>query len=336
MNGSFIQKAIRDQYGCNNAPGMLLEAGGGQGTSNSHWSYKTAYNEFMTAGVLISNPTISYLTLALLEETGWYKSISKTYGQFMNWGFKKGCSMLDPNNCTSNQYCHNQLVKKCDYDQTALGYCKNQTLTNCLFVKFYSNYMCSDPNFASKSLNKLVIGTTGEEGGQYSRCFDSSLVQQGSPPTKYPFRCYTTVCSPSGRTLTVKVGKKYALCMFPGQNITVSGYSGYLICPSSFSRTCAIKRCPEECNGNGVCLGGKCLCSSSYSGEACSQVTSTGFASRKTQSIFFARNNENCAFGSYRGQFGDCEPCEPKCASCDQKGCQICINGELPGHSGCQ
>ena len=80
MNGTFIQKAIRDQYGCNNAPGMLLEAGGGQGTSMSHWSYKTAYNEFMTAGVLINNPTISYLTLALLEETGWYKAISKTYG----------------------------------------------------------------------------------------------------------------------------------------------------------------------------------------------------------------------------------------------------------------
>ena len=46
----------------------------------SHWSYKAAYNEYMTAGVLISNPTISLITLALLEETGWYKSIFKTYG----------------------------------------------------------------------------------------------------------------------------------------------------------------------------------------------------------------------------------------------------------------
>lgn len=34
----------------------------------------------MTAGVLISNPTISYITLALLEETGWYKTVHKTYG----------------------------------------------------------------------------------------------------------------------------------------------------------------------------------------------------------------------------------------------------------------
>ena len=56
----------------------------------------------MTAGVLISNPTISYITLALLEETGWYKAILKTYGQYINWGYQKGCKMLDPTKCESD------------------------------------------------------------------------------------------------------------------------------------------------------------------------------------------------------------------------------------------
>jgi hypothetical protein len=46
---------------------MLLESGGGQGTSLSHWSYKVAYNEYMTSGVLLNNPTISFITLAVLE-----------------------------------------------------------------------------------------------------------------------------------------------------------------------------------------------------------------------------------------------------------------------------
>lgn len=140
---------------------MPLEMGGGQGTSMSHWSYKTAYNEYMTAGVLISNPTISYLTLALLEETGWYKTIRKTYGQYLNWGHKKGCSLLYSNNCTSNEYCTLLNEKTCDYDQTSLGYCKNETLMNCLFVKFYTNYMCSDPNFKTKSLNADFVRVTG-------------------------------------------------------------------------------------------------------------------------------------------------------------------------------
>jgi hypothetical protein len=195
-------------------------------------------------------------------------------------------------------------VKTCNYDQTALGYCKNETFSNCLFVKFYTNYICSDPNFASKSLNSQVVSLTGEEGGEYSRCFDSNLVASGSNQTKYPFRCYTTLCSPSGKTLTVKIGKKYSLCMFPGQNISISGYDGTLTCPRSFKRVCAIKRCPQACNANGVCLNGKCLCSSSYTGDSCSQVTSVGFASRQSQTIFFAQNNNNCAFGSYRSEFG--------------------------------
>ena len=106
MNGTFIQKAVEDQYGCTTTPGMLLETGGGAGTAMSHWSYKAAYNEYMTAEVMLSNPTISYITLALLEETGWYKSISKTYGQHINWGYRKGCSLLTQTDCISTEYCH--------------------------------------------------------------------------------------------------------------------------------------------------------------------------------------------------------------------------------------
>lgn len=79
----------------------------------------------MTSGVLISNPTISFLTLALLEETGWYKTIFKGYGQFVNWGYRKGCAMLDNNNCASDEYCTTEGAMSCDYDGTSLGYCKN-------------------------------------------------------------------------------------------------------------------------------------------------------------------------------------------------------------------
>ena len=56
----------------------------------------------MTAGVSPNNPTISYITLALLEETGWYRRIYKTYAKFINFGYRKGCGMLEPSNCSSN------------------------------------------------------------------------------------------------------------------------------------------------------------------------------------------------------------------------------------------
>ena len=44
LNGTHIQKAIREQYGCTTAPGMLLEDRGGQTVLGSHWSFKVAYN----------------------------------------------------------------------------------------------------------------------------------------------------------------------------------------------------------------------------------------------------------------------------------------------------
>lgn len=161
-------------------------------------------------------------------------------------------------------------------------------------------------------------------------------MQQGSPATKYPFRCYTTVCSASGKTLTIKVGNKYTLCVFPGQNITVSGYDGYLMCPTSFSRICGVKRCPSECNTNGVCLNGKCLCSPNYTGDDCSKVTSFGFASQNMQIIHVSSSNGNCGIGTYLDEdFGNCLPCvDPKCANCKASGCIICLNGNIPNSNG--
>jgi hypothetical protein len=66
INGSFMQRAIIDQFACTNSSGMPLEMNGGSGTSMSHWSYKSSFNEYMTAGVMPNNPTISYITHALL------------------------------------------------------------------------------------------------------------------------------------------------------------------------------------------------------------------------------------------------------------------------------
>jgi hypothetical protein len=173
--------------------------------------------------------------------------------------------MLSNTNCSSNEYCTSQDTKFCDYDQTALGYCKNDSLSNCLYIKFYANYICYDPNFGKNTVS-LNTTSTGEVGGAYSRCFDSTLYKEGSAVPKYPFRCYKTLCSNTSNTLTVQVGNQYLLCLFPRQKLTLSGYNGYLTCPKSFTRICAVKRCPNECNANGICLNGKCLCADGFTG----------------------------------------------------------------------
>lgn len=135
-----------------------------------------------------------------------------------------------------------------------------------------------------------------------SRCYTSDLRLAGQPLPKYSFRCYETICSPSRRGLTLRVGRTLAYCAFPNQVLTVPGFDGTIRCPDSFTSACAVVRCPNECNANGVCLNGRCLCDPNYQGADCSQVSSIGFASRA--STFLAKNNGNCIAGSYRSEFG--------------------------------
>jgi hypothetical protein len=67
-----------------------------------------------------------------------------------------------------------------------------------------------------------------------SRCFNSNLYLIGNQSTKYSFRCYEVICSPTKKTLTIRVGKTFGFCLFPGQTIRVKGYEGNLTCPLSF------------------------------------------------------------------------------------------------------
>lgn len=134
-----------------------------------------------------------------------------------------------------------------DYDVTSLGYCKNDSLSLCMYVKYYINFICTDPNYVEKSLHASqgVIGYTGETGGEKARCFESDLRLAGNPRTKYGFRCYEAMCSWNGQTLTIRVGNTYAFCLFPNQEVQVKGYDGTLRCPKEFSRVCKVRRCPE-------------------------------------------------------------------------------------------
>lgn len=203
-------------------------------------------------------------------------------------------------------------------------------------MKFYINYICTDPNYAEKSLSadQGIINITGESGGMKSRCYSSDLRLSGQPPTKYPFRCYETICSPTGRTLTLRVAKKLAFCMFPNQVIQVKGYDGTIRCPDSFSAMCAVQRCTDECNANGICVGGRCLCDPSFQGPACSELSSIGSASKT--SLYLLSQNGNCMIGSYRSQFGDCVPCGPHCNICNKDGCIVCEKDAITADDKCK
>ncbi|KAG6503327.1 hypothetical protein ZIOFF_035638 [Zingiber officinale] len=63
----------RYHYGAfsENFTGLELEDGGGRGTVGSHWEKRLLMNEIMT-GSVDTRSVVSEMTLALLEDSGWY------------------------------------------------------------------------------------------------------------------------------------------------------------------------------------------------------------------------------------------------------------------------
>lgn len=66
-----VKEEARKHFGCSTLEGAELENQGGDGTALTHWEKRIFENEAM-AGTHTQNPVYSRVTLALLEDSGWY------------------------------------------------------------------------------------------------------------------------------------------------------------------------------------------------------------------------------------------------------------------------
>ncbi|MBZ3874836.1 Leishmanolysin-like peptidase [Sciurus carolinensis] len=129
----------RKHFNCPILEGMELENQGGMGTELNHWEKRLLENEAMT-GSHTQNRVLSRITLALMEDTGWYKA-NYSMAEKLDWGRGMGCDfvrksckfwidqqrqkrqMLSP-------YCDtlrsNPLQLTCRQDQRAVAVCNLQ------------------------------------------------------------------------------------------------------------------------------------------------------------------------------------------------------------------
>eukprot|EP00070_Physeter_catodon_P019625 XP_023979982.1 leishmanolysin-like peptidase isoform X3 [Physeter catodon] len=129
----------RKHFNCPILEGMELENQGGMGTELNHWEKRLLENEAMT-GSHTQNRVLSRITLALMEDTGWYKA-NYSMAEKLDWGRGMGCDfvrrsckfwidqqrqkrqMLSP-------YCNtlrsNPLQLTCRQDQRAVAVCNLQ------------------------------------------------------------------------------------------------------------------------------------------------------------------------------------------------------------------
>ena len=67
-----VVEEVRRHFNCPTLEGAELEDQGGDGTSFTHWEKRIFQNEAMTGTVHTAKPVYTRLTLALLEDSGWY------------------------------------------------------------------------------------------------------------------------------------------------------------------------------------------------------------------------------------------------------------------------
>ena len=102
--------------------GVPLEEDGGTGTAGSHWEKFIAASEVM-GPIEFHGPTLSGLSLGLLEATGFYK-VNWAMEEKWDWGAKGGCAFITGDCNAHPQKCDtSDEAKVCSPDFTTKGTC---------------------------------------------------------------------------------------------------------------------------------------------------------------------------------------------------------------------
>lgn len=97
------------------------------GTIGSHWEKRVMNDDFMVSDFDIHDIVYSDTSLAVFEDSGWYK-VNYQYANEPIWGYKKGCKFLQEK-CVVNQrpnfdeFCQNSTYSHCDYKHLRKGDC---------------------------------------------------------------------------------------------------------------------------------------------------------------------------------------------------------------------
>jgi len=88
-----VIEVAKKYYGCNSIDGVEVEDQGTGGSAISHWESRVLLGEYMTSVTYEDEMVISDFTLALLEDSGWFKP-NYYSGGLMRFGKNKGCQFL--------------------------------------------------------------------------------------------------------------------------------------------------------------------------------------------------------------------------------------------------
>lgn len=247
----------RAHYGCPTMSFMELEESGGSGTAGSHWDARVVENDWM-AGRSSFVPGYSAITLAALQDSGWYlPDFSVASG--WSWGKNMGCGFVTGrcDSWPSSHFCSSATPMCYVSAPTYKGVCSVTTWSSALPSSFqyfsnpqlggsdqmmdycptsvpYSNGDCR--NLANAPSQVSIYGEL--YGSTNTICAQGNLLQSGytgmdadrSLCVAYQCRSSATVVE-----LWIGVGADYKKCSTPGAILT--GFAGMgasrrVVCPN--------------------------------------------------------------------------------------------------------
>ena len=117
-----VKAVARNQFDCQTLVGAKLEnqPTGDDSCTGDHWDEHDYYPEALSGVISPTTNILSYLTLALMEDSGWYKA-NYTMGRSNPWGMGAGCDFVEKPCLVPNQ-----ASGSADVPDYAKGYFCNQ------------------------------------------------------------------------------------------------------------------------------------------------------------------------------------------------------------------
>ncbi|GMH40369.1 hypothetical protein BSKO_08273 [Bryopsis sp. KO-2023] len=291
-----VQKAVQDSLQCGELTGASLEDEGGDGTAGSHWESRIFMGEIMVGNSMAaSRDTLSNITMALAEDSGWYvpnydKAGVLTSSHEMGCEFAtKDCTV--PSLALSKAFCWKddrgeEQASECTPDHRSIGYCRGgmKLLGGCRVITAYQNTDCTNPEHdrsrGAKTSLAVDMGTRHKPG---ARCFPVKSNQLVRSNNFYvsslggSAACFDAVCKDGDLFVRIPGSNGQDVVEFAceeGEFIDLAaagiGFTKGVLgpCPAA-NDVCRSWGCPDDCHGNGQCFLGQCTCHVGFVGEDC-------------------------------------------------------------------
>ena len=257
-----VVKEARAHFGCATLEGIELENQGGDATAGSHWEMRTMLGDYMV-GESYNEVTLSRISLALFEDSGWYKVNYYTGGLF-KFGLLEGCSFGETD-CLTDQKT-NFPNAFCSYPRNPMCYAGYGMKGHCVVSEFsslpssyryfqnpkwgghhladycpiaesitdFGDYFFGNSCYEGKK--NMLPSAIGEFIGDSSKCFISSLTPKANATVldlkgKDSAVCFKAECDTATNSIKITIKDKSILCPEQGGEMALDGYDGRIICP---------------------------------------------------------------------------------------------------------